>query len=106
MAKKTDYNKLVRDKIPDIIRADGGKVAATRLMKNRDELLVRLCDKLNEETEELRKANTPDEKTAELADLLEVLKAYMKAVGILPSSVESVRRKKRHERNKTNGHSI
>ena len=42
------YNKLVRDKIPDIINADNGCQAVTRVMAD-DEYLDALEQKLQEE---------------------------------------------------------
>lgn len=44
------YNKLVRDKIPEIIEADG-KVCRTHILSN-EEYIVALEAKLNEEVAE------------------------------------------------------
>ncbi len=87
MPKKT-YNKLVRDKIPDIIRADG-KQLKTRIL-NDEEHLEALLKKLEEECAELIKAKNVEE----LADVHEVLIALADALGIKPEELEKVRKNK------------
>lgn len=42
------YNKLVRDKIPEIIACDNGKTCVTRIMED-DEYLKSLNTKIQEE---------------------------------------------------------
>ena len=42
------YNKLVRDKIPEIIASDNGKTCVTRIMED-DEYLKSLNTKIQEE---------------------------------------------------------
>lgn len=65
--------KLVRDKIPDLIRASGC-VPDVQVLD--DAAYCRaLHDKLLEEAAELRAAVTADEVVAEIADVLEVLTA-------------------------------
>jgi len=63
--------KLVRDKIPDIIRASGRTAEVRQL--DREAYLAALYDKLGEEAAELRGANTADKVVEEAADVLEVL---------------------------------
>jgi predicted house-cleaning noncanonical NTP pyrophosphatase (MazG superfamily) len=63
------YNKLVRDKIPEIIAADGKKFV-TRIL-DEEEHLQELVKKLAEEYEEFKK----DISLEELADLQEVILA-------------------------------
>lgn len=74
---ETIYNKLVRDKIPDIIRR-GGKEPVTHVAKNQDAFLALLDAKLREEVEEY--LQTPC--VEELADILEVLEAIVATRGI------------------------
>lgn len=70
------YNKLVRDRIPEIIAAEG-KIAKTRML-NREEYLDALIEKLAEEYEEFK----ADPNVEELADLQEVLLALADAMNI------------------------
>lgn len=68
-----EYNKLVRDKIPEII-AGQGKSVCFRILKG-NELKKALKDKLIEETQELINARTEAEFIEEMADVIEVLYA-------------------------------
>ena len=68
----TVYNKLVRDKIPDIITASG-KHPVTRVLSN-EEYLAELDKKLIEEGNEYQ----ADKSLEELADMLEVIYAIAK----------------------------
>src|SRR5947208_1625072 len=63
--------KLVRDKIPEIIRASGRTADVRQL--DRDAYLAALHDKLGEGAAELRGANSADKVVEEAADVLEVL---------------------------------
>ena len=69
------YNKLVRDKIPEIIEANGEK-PITRIL-NDDEYKIELEKKLNEEYQEVLKATGKD-RVEELADMIEVIKFLAK----------------------------
>ena len=69
------YNKLVRDKIPEIIRTNGEN-PMTRKLKIA-EYKTALESKLREECEEVIAANGPD-RIEELADLLEVARSLAK----------------------------
>jgi predicted house-cleaning noncanonical NTP pyrophosphatase (MazG superfamily) len=63
------YDKLVRDKIPEIIESRGeGRVAVTRVLDD-DEYKVYLEKKLDEEVAEFHESKSFDE----LADILEVV---------------------------------
>ena len=67
------YNKLVRDRIPEIIEASGKKANYRVLRKN--EYKQALKDKLLEEVNEFLKAETHKEMQEEAADIAEVLMA-------------------------------
>lgn len=69
------HNKLVRDKIPEIIEKSGKK-AITRTL-TQEEYLSELDRKLNEECEEYQ----ADKSLEELADMLEVMYAIAEARG-------------------------
>ena len=67
------YNKLVRDKIPEIIESDG-KICKTEILSD-EEYLKMLDAKLDEELAEYHK----DQNIEELADLIVVIYAAAKA---------------------------
>lgn len=86
------YNKLVRDKIPEIIEANGKK-CSTEILS--DEEYLRMVDaKLDEELAEYHK----DQNIEELADLLEVIYAAAQARGYSLEELEAVRVKKVEKR--------
>ena len=86
------YNKLVRDRIPEIIEASG-KSCVTEILS--DEAYLRLVDaKLDEELAEYHS----DQSIEELADLLEVIYAAAMARGYTLEQLESVRAAKAEKR--------
>lgn len=86
------YNKLVRDKIPEIIEKSGKKCSVEILTD--DEYIQKLEEKLNEELQEYYQ----DKNIEELADLLEVLQAVTLARGYTLEQLEDVRAKKAQKR--------
>ena len=86
------YNKLVRDRIPEIIKADG-KTCKTRILSD-DEYIEALETKLNEEVAEY----LSDKSLEEMADVLEVLQAICIARGYSLDDLETLRAKKAEER--------
>lgn len=86
------YNKLVRDKIPEIIKADG-KECKTRIL-SKDEYIAALETKLNEEVAKYQE----DKNLEEMADVLEVLQAICLARGYSLDELEAMRIKKAKER--------
>lgn len=86
--KQVRYSKLVRDRIPEIIEADG-KTCTCEILSDEDYL--RMVDaKLDEELAEYHK----DQNIEELADLLEVIYAAVKARGYTMEQLETVRAEK------------
>lgn len=86
------YNKLVRDRIPEIIEKSG-KTCMTRILD--DEEYIKMLDtKLDEELTEYHK----DQNIEELADLLEVIRACAVARGYTVQELEDVRCQKADER--------
>ena len=73
------YNKLVRDKIPNIIKNNGGK-PYTRILSN-EEYIENLKKKLIEECNEVISAKTKEDILEELADTFEVVRSLAKAMG-------------------------
>lgn len=87
-----NYHKLVRDKIPAIIKANGGQLRSRVLSEA--EYLPALIEKLGEEYEEFKQ----DQNIEELADLQEVLLALCRALDITPADVERARVQKAERR--------
>lgn len=73
------YNKLVRDKIPDICRANGEE-PFTRVLTD-EEYWEYLFKKDQEELEEVRTAESLEERKKELADKLEIIRAMAEFSG-------------------------
>ena len=86
------YNKLVRDRIPEIIAADG-KTCKTEVLSD-EEYLKMVDTKLDEELAEYHK----DQNIEELADLLEVIHAAAIARGYTLEQLEQVRAEKAAKR--------
>lgn len=70
------YNKLVRDKIPEIIESNNEEVIYRYLSDN--EFKEYLKSKLSEELNEILSSKNNIETLEEVADLLEVIKFYLK----------------------------
>ncbi|MDP8214686.1 MAG: nucleoside triphosphate pyrophosphohydrolase [Candidatus Euphemobacter frigidus] len=81
--------KLVRDKIPEIVSAARGERAPFRIA-SRTEYLRLLGDKLKEEVAEFLERREP----GELADILEVVNQLGREVGLTPADLEKMRREK------------
>ena len=93
---KRIYNKLVRDKIPEIIEAKGEK--AVTIILNDQEYWNALLEKALEELNEVRSAEDLEETKTELADLLELIRAAAIARGYTLEELESVRAEKAKKR--------
>lgn len=86
------YNKLIRDKIPEIIESEGKDYKIETL--DEEEYIDSLNAKLQEELDEYLESGD----AKELADLLEVIYAIMDYKGISREKMESIRMKKKKER--------
>lgn len=89
---KTIYNKLVRDRIPELIEASG-KTCSTEILSD-NEYLRMIDAKLDEELAEYHQ----DQNLEELADLIEVVYAAAKARGYSLEELERVRAEKATKR--------
>lgn len=92
MAK--DYNKLVRDRIPEIIK-NNGEFPIVHEASN-SEYEIKLKEKLLEEVNEYLQS----EKIEELADLLEVIYAICDNNNLSVEELEKIRRNKAEKRGK------
>lgn len=86
------YNKLVRDKIPDIIKKDSRK-PITKIL-NDEEYKKELDKKLQEEVKEYLE----DDNIEELADIVEVIYGILASKDVSLEEFESVRKKKAEKR--------
>jgi len=86
------YNKLVRDKIPEIIK-NKGSVPISHIASG-NEYWQKLKEKLQEEVNEFLE----DENNEELADILEVIYAICDFKKIGKDELELLRKKKAKER--------
>ena len=90
--KSIKYDKLVRDRIPEIIEKSGKSCEI--LVLDEQDYLQMLDEKLDEELLEYRKDKTVEE----LADLLEVIYALAKTHGITKEQLENLRAEKAQKR--------
>jgi len=90
--KRVDHNKLVRDRIPEIIAAAGDR-PTTRVL-DRAEYIHELRRKLVEEVGEFNTSNDAEE----LVDILEVVYAIASRMGIDPIQLEKMRNAKKEKR--------
>ena len=88
--------KLIRDRLPAIMRAQGLQVFDRRL--NDAEFIVALKDKLLEEAQEVGAATSQVDLSDELANVMEVIAALADASGVPLQAVEERRQAKRAER--------
>lgn len=95
-AEEKHFNKLVRDKIPEIIVSQGN-VPETEIL-NPTLYSRHLNLKLLEECNEVIEAETNESKIEELADLLEVMHGIVKNMNLEFDEVEKVRLEKREKR--------
>lgn len=90
------YNKLVRDRIPEIIEGTGKRYSTKTL--NKSEFIKELRRKSLEELEEYMNADNHEEALEELADLLEIIHALAETHGASIEKVEELRKQKAEER--------
>ncbi|HBD00387.1 MAG TPA: phosphoribosyl-ATP pyrophosphohydrolase [Lachnoclostridium sp.] len=86
------YDKLGRDRIPEVIEAEGKK-AVCRILTD-EEYIGKLEEKLNEEVKEYQ----VDKSLEEMADVLEVLYSLCSARGYTKAELEAEREKKAKDR--------
>jgi len=90
----TKYNKLVRDKIPEIIKNKGG-VSITHIADDA-EYWAKLKEKLQEEVDEFME----DQSIEELADIIEVIEAICDFKNFSKEELQKTKDEKAAERGK------
>ena len=89
-----NYDKAIRDKIPDIIKKSGNSYNVKKLSD--DEFLPELEKKLREEVEEYLESKSVEE----LADAIEVIYRIAELKGISNEKLEMLREEKASKRGK------
>lgn len=85
--RRQTFSKLVRDRIPDRIKAKGERVRALRLPE--EERRLALLAKVIEEAQEIAASTAVDDLKMELADLLEVLRSLVRDADLSWEDVEA-----------------
>lgn len=90
------YNKLVRDRIPEIIKKDGETPFVRKLSVK--EFKTEVLKKVLEEAKEFSEARNREELLKECADLQEILMVAMDAYKIDCRELNKVRNKRKKDR--------
>lgn len=89
---RIEHNKIVRDRIPEIIERNGQRAVCRT--PNKEEIIRGLEEKLTEELSEYLE----DHSLEEMADLLEVMHGILHHRGISWDELEKIRLEKRERR--------
>lgn len=89
--KKIYYNKLVRDKIPEIIKSKDAKAKFRKLTSKQFKKYLLL--KVEEEASALQTIKSKKEITNELADIIEVIEVIKKFTKISEKEIKIERKK-------------
>lgn len=92
-SKRFKVDKLIRDKLPDIMRGKG--IVVHERMMEQEEFIARLKEKLIEEAKEANDTQTKNELAEELSDILEVVYTLAQASGLSLEEIEKIRQNKR-----------
>ena len=93
--QRVHYNKLVRDRIPELIEREGRPLRMETLTQA--DFRTALLDKLLEEAREGCEA-TAEQLPTELADVLEVIDAIVSTFGIQRATLLALQEQRRNER--------
>ena len=93
---RTRHDKLIRDRIPEIMDAAGIHYEVAELSEEAYQRA--LLAKVREEAREVADSENAEELTREIADLYEVLNALIEQAGITLEQVQEVKGRRREER--------
>lgn len=97
-AFENEYPKLIRDKIPEIIKQERSLDVTTEIISD-DELYLRaLLKKILEESGELAHSETDENLQEEMADVLEVIGAILKLKSWTMENIVTIQKEKFAER--------
>lgn len=97
LAAENEYPKLIRDRIPQIIKQEDGRDVTVEVL-NDDDFEAWLRKKAIEEAYELADAESDSHLLEEIADLREILDELEKLKGFSPDQVQAVQDEKRAKR--------
>src|SRR4030042_873158 len=96
MKKVIKYNKLIRDRIPEIIKEAGWKPTVRKLKKA--EFLKALKKKVSEEARELIRAKDEKGIIDEIVDIQELIDALASEIGLSKPRIKKIQVDKRKKR--------
>lgn len=94
--EKKEYNKLVRDLIPEYLKSIGIK-SKTKTVSGQQKLGL-LFEKLHEEFSEFKNAKNNVERQTELCDMYEVIRGIATHYGYEWNTIENLAKSKRQEK--------
>jgi predicted house-cleaning noncanonical NTP pyrophosphatase (MazG superfamily) len=94
---ETEYPKLVRDRIPEIIKKNEGVDIKTRILEDDGEYLEYLLKKIVEEATELQNATAAADIEVELADIYEIIDAVLGLRGKTRKDIDVIEAEKRQK---------
>lgn len=92
------YPKLVRDKIPEIIKEKEGFEPSYRVLKDDTEFLAALLKKIAEEAREVEDSVENNNMEEELADLQELIDTAIAFLGRTAEDIKTIQDEKRRKR--------
>src|SRR6185503_15748624 len=94
---ENEYPKLIRDKIPQIIKQKDGIDVPVRSLSDK-EFLLYLLKKILEETQELSRAESDENLKEEIADVYEIIDALVELKKFSKSDIAALQDEKREKR--------
>lgn len=98
LEKENEYPKLVRDRIPEIIKEKTGEDAKTRILEIKEEYLAFLLKKVEEEAHELANAKDKEHVVEEVADVMELIESILEFYDVDMDTVLKVKKEKSDKR--------
>ncbi|CAN5405495.1 hypothetical protein BH10PAT3_BH10PAT3_8160 [soil metagenome] len=92
-----EFEKIVRDKIPELIESQGGTVELDDITSSKRYKFL-TSEKIIEELDELRKADTDEKRLGEIADAIDVLYGAAEHLGYTGTDIDKIRAAKAQER--------
>lgn len=93
-----EYPKLVRDKIPEIIKKNDGLDIAQCVLSDDDEFFNYLCKKITEEAMELQYSLKEGNEKEELADIFEIIDAILSLRKLTAKDIMDIQKIKKEKR--------